>query len=752
MKLNFKISSLLGLMLLAVPFSSLADDYTTARPRLLLTAEGVEKIKASQGTIPAFDASVAEVKASADNALSSEIVVPPPVDSGGGYSHEQHKQNYYSMYHCGIMYQLTGQAEYAEYVKAMLYEYAAMYPTLPLHPDPKAGARGRLFWQTLNENVWLVHTANAYDCVYEYFTEAERKHVEDNLFRPMAEFLSRGNEANMHDFNRIHNHGTWATTGVGLIGYVLGDKEIVDRSLYGLNGKGDEGGFIKQLDLLFSPDGYFTEGAYYQRYAIWPFVVFGQVIDHNQPELNIFNYRDGILKTATRTIIDQSYDRVLFTPNDALEKTLDAQEIVNAINASYKSDPSDKELLSIAESQKKFVVSDAGLFTAAAIHNGEAEPFVFKSRLLGDGPEGKDGALAIIRASEADPVGLAIVFKATSHGLSHGHFDKLSFALYDNKAAVMQDYGAVRFMNIEPKSGGGYTSENNTYAKQTISHNTVVVDQKSHFGGDINVSSNYAPRINFYGDKGEGDKADVQIVSAYIDTAAEGVAMNRTMAIIRKEGEHPIVVDIFKVDSEEEHTYDLPFYYTGHLVESNFPIVRNTTRLEPFGDSHGYQHLWLEGQGNLEAGQGNIAMFKWVLGNRFYSVNTIADENTTFSQVRAGANDPNNNLRNETAIVIREQKPSHTFVSTIEPHGLYDLVMEITADFDSRVAHLETVVDTADHTVVVITMKTGIEYTLCVQNAGSEQEADAQNTVKGSNGKQYTWTGDYALFTQLATK
>ena len=30
----------------------------------------------------------------------------------------------------------------------------------------------------------------------------------------------------------------------------------------------------RQICHLFSPDGYYTEGAYYQRYAIWPFVVF----------------------------------------------------------------------------------------------------------------------------------------------------------------------------------------------------------------------------------------------------------------------------------------------------------------------------------------------------------------------------------------------------------------------------------------------------------------------------------------------
>jgi len=111
----------------------------------------------------------------------------------------------------------------------------------------------------------------------------------------MAEFISNGNANNYAVFNKMHNHGTWATASVGMIGYAMGDKNLVEKALYGSN-KDGKAGFIRQLDVLFSPDGYFTEGPYYQRYAIWPFMTFAQVIQNQQPELNIFNYRNGILK------------------------------------------------------------------------------------------------------------------------------------------------------------------------------------------------------------------------------------------------------------------------------------------------------------------------------------------------------------------------------------------------------------------------------------------------------------------------
>ena len=58
---------------------------------------------------------------------------------------------------------------------------------------------------------------------------------------------------------------------VGMIGFAMNREDYVKKALYGSDGTGKRGGFIRQMDYLFSPDGYFTEGAYYQRYAIWYF-------------------------------------------------------------------------------------------------------------------------------------------------------------------------------------------------------------------------------------------------------------------------------------------------------------------------------------------------------------------------------------------------------------------------------------------------------------------------------------------------
>ena len=68
------------------------------RPCLLLTQDGVAALRAEMGKNPLVDKAFAQAKAVADKAVSEPVVVPQPLDVGGGYSHEKHKENYMQMY------------------------------------------------------------------------------------------------------------------------------------------------------------------------------------------------------------------------------------------------------------------------------------------------------------------------------------------------------------------------------------------------------------------------------------------------------------------------------------------------------------------------------------------------------------------------------------------------------------------------------------------------------------------------------
>ena len=92
-----------------------------------------------------------------------------------------------------------------------------------------------------------------------------------------------------------------------------------------------------------------------------------------------------------------------------------------------------------------------------------------------------------------------IVFKYASHGLSHGHYDRLAFSFYNIGQEIIQDYGLVRYVNVEQKGGGNYLPENTSWAKQSIAHNTLVKDRRSHFNGNYKASSS-APSSKFFYD------------------------------------------------------------------------------------------------------------------------------------------------------------------------------------------------------------------------------------------------------------
>ena len=277
---------------------------------------------------PLYRAEMALAEGFVSDMMASGVVVPVPADPGGGYTHEQHKRNYRAIYLAGQLYRITGDRAYADYVRDMLLAYAELYPTLGEHPAKANQNVGRLFWQVLNDAVWLVHAVQGYADVRDTLSAADRAAIDDRVFRRAAHFLSVESQAT---FDRIHNHATWATAGVGMTGYLLDDRDMVDRALLGSDKTGNTG-FLRQTELLFSPDGYYTEGPYYQRYALMPFMVFADAIARNDPERGIFAHHDGILLKALRTTIQLTYGGYFFPFNDAIrDKSLNTDELYHGV-------------------------------------------------------------------------------------------------------------------------------------------------------------------------------------------------------------------------------------------------------------------------------------------------------------------------------------------------------------------------------------------------------------------------------------
>ena len=745
MKLNKIKATLMALMMLIIPLELQSKEH----PKLILTKAGVETIRKSLGQVPLFDASVASTKQQVDIEIALGIDTPIPTDYSGGYTHERHKKNFVIAQKAGALYQILDDDKYAEYVRDMLFQYEAMYKDLPVHPKPRSYARGKLFWQCLNDSNWLLYMAQAYDSIYTFLSEEERQRLNQNLFRPFADFISIGNP---QFYNRIHNHSTWGNAAVGMIGLVMDDQELIDRALYGIEDDGlevglkdDDGGFIKvegqktgflaNLENPFSPDGYYTEGPYYQRYAMYPFLIFALAMDNVKPELKVFQHKDGVLLKAVNALLNLSDAEGNFFPLNDAQKGMSyfSASLVTAVDIAYHYGDQNPQLLSVAEKQGQVLLDQSGLSVAVALRDGKAQPFVKQSINLSDGAEGDEGGVAVLRYGVED---LAVVFKYAAQGLSHGHYDKLSFSLYDRGDEVIQDYGLVRFVNIGQKGGGNYLKENQSWAKQTIAHNSLTQDQTSHFKGKYEIGSQHHSELHFFDDS----RADVQVVSAREANAYPGTEMHRTMAIIKPENfATPLVLDIMKVTSEAKHQYDLPFYFMGQVLQTNFDYEIPSS-LAPLGDSDGYQHLYLEGKGKPSS---DSTQFNWLVEGKFYTLTSATNVTDELLFARVGAQDPEFNLRRDAALIFRRKEVGDSlFVSVIEPHGRYSPVSELSVNPKSNMAALKVAFDTEAYTAVVIETLDNKSSLFIVANR--DPATSAKHHLK-IGGKHYSWLGPYHL-------
>ncbi len=703
---------------------------STASPGLAATSPTVASSGGDEATVllpPLFQSELERAQDFIDNMIVQGVVVPVPKDPGGGYTHEQHKRNFRALYQGGQLFRITGDERYRKYVRDMLLEYADLYPTLGDHPAKANQNVGRLFWQVLNDAMWLVHAVQGYRDIRHTLSDFERERIDNSVFRPAAHFLSVESQ---RTFDRIHNHATWATAGVGMTGYLLGDQDMVERALLGSD-KSGEAGFLRQTELLFSPDGYYTEGPYYQRFALLPFAVFAGDIQRNDPKRRIFEHRDGILQKAITTTIQLTYGGYFFPFNDAIrDKSLNTAELYEAVAIAYgvSGDPG---LLSIAEWQGRTVLTENGLVLAQDLTDGKAEPFDFKSMLLSDGPQGNQGAVAILRHGQG-PMHTALVAKNSSQGMGHGHFDKLSWQLYDNGHEIVRDYGATRFLNIEAKEGGRYLPENESWAKQTIAHNALVVNGSSHFDGDQKLADRHAPAQLHFSSSPELQISVASIDSAYPDQA---VSMTRSLAMLDIDGlDAPVVIDVIRAEGEGELQFDLPLHYSGHIMETGFEVERNLAARPVLGDDKGYQHIWVDGVARPAI---ENAFMTWIMDGRFYTYRFVPEDGSEVILGESGANDPNFNLRREPLVIQRTSGSDRaTFISALESHGLYDGATEQTVGSRSFIRSLRHVRD-GKNDLVIVESNSGAKTALAISY---DNDPDRQHRV-AFDGQTISWIG-----------
>lgn len=702
-------------------------------PITFFTKTDAADVKKNLNAYPVLAQSYNEIKAQVDAYIGKEVDVPFPKDAAGGYTHDKHKANYTLMFNSGMLYNITGDAKYATLVKDMLLKYAVLNPTLKNHPQATSASPGRIFWQALNDANWMVYAGMAYDLVYNSLSIADRKKIEDGAFKPEVDYFTKDLK---EWFDRLHNHSVWACAGVGIIGIASNNQDYIDMALKGAD-KNGKSGFIAQMDNLFSPDGYYTEGPYYVRYAILPYILFANALNNTNPSLKIFEHRNSILQKALMTCLQQTNtDGVFFPMNDAIkEKDYTTNEIVTAINIAWSVYGSNDGLLTIAKKQNRVMLNKGGTSIAAALSKNKNIPayYPYKTIESADGVKGNEGGISVLRNGKGNAL-TSLIFKYASQGLGHGHFDRLNINLFDKGNEILQDYGSARFIGIEQKYGGRYLPENTAYAAQTIAHNTIAVDETSHFEGNSDLGEKSHAQKLF----SDITKPTALVVSAKEEKAYKNVGLQRTVYMLELPTGKKLTVDIFNATSADEHQYDLPFQYNGQFINTSFKYSANTKKQETLGTKNGYQFIWKEAEATAAD---TTIQFTFLNKNTYYTVSSLVQGTAEIFFTRSGANDPSFNVRREPSYIIRKKGKNQSFINVIEIHGKYDPINEFSVNAYAEVNQIKLLQNDEEFSVATF-MVAGKKVWIAQCNRDFEKNKNHSLII---NNVKMEWAGPYTI-------
>lgn len=449
----------------------------------------------------------------------------------------------------GLASLFTDKDVYAQKALEILVKYADIYDTYPMiNPRGQAHSNGaRIYDQTLNEAIWLVSMSWAYDLILgaNVGTEAERKHVEENLIRPSVQTIRK------YKTNLISNWQTWHNAGMLAAGLCLRDQEIIDHALLA------DGGYFYQLEHSIKEEGMQYEGSWsYHFYALHAFLKTAEI--GHQSGLNMYGHEP--LRRALLLPLQMAM------PNGKLPAIHDGTEWAPSTTyyeyaAARYDDPAFEDFLA----QHKRAGWEALLM---GIVDPEPHPTRLQSVVL------QDSGLAVLRQG-----GSYLLLDFGEHGGGHGHYDKLNIVYFAQGEVVASDPG--RFWPYAHR----FQRE---YYKRTLAHNTVAVDGLNQAEATGRIVEHHF-----------GDKYD--LIVAQCDTAYPGVEMTRTVAMGAD-----WLVDRFDVKSATPHTYEWIWHVRGQetlpkaavetTIEGEDTAYHYLEDVSSFETKKSWEMTWILGQ------------------------------------------------------------------------------------------------------------------------------------------------------------
>jgi oligo-alginate lyase len=476
----------------------------------------------------------------------------------------------------GLAFRFSGQKIYAEKAAAILKEYAHVYPSYALHDiNGKTGPNGgKAFAQTLDESIWLIKIAWAYDLARGAgaLTEVEKRDIETNVLRASAAVVMKAHK------EPTLNIQSWINSAVAAVGFTLNDEALVHEAIDGPIG------FRYQMK-TFVQEGFWSEGAWgYQFYAMRALTMLGQMASRHG--INLWKQEPNLIALFHSPLGVVLPDGKLPAFNDSGSPDLYEQDFLYEVAYAATRDPT---MLTVIEHGTR---SDREAFLFGVEHLPATSAPKLASGLFAD------AGYATLRASRSD---LTVVMKFGPHGGAHGHYDKLNFVLF----------AKGKTLAIDPGTHPYGIPVHREWDSQTIAHNTISVDEQRQA----------AATGKLLGWKsGDGWTA----VSASSGSAYTSANLRRTILLT---SEYVLVLDHCDSADGKPHTFDWAYHNVG---EGTLSDGLKTTPFH-FDAANGYQRL-----SNVTAGKTSDAIrIRYHSAEVVTSKRAVGESNSTPSTYRS---------------------------------------------------------------------------------------------------------------------
>lgn len=438
----------------------------------------------------------------------------------------------------GLAHRLTGKAAYAQRAAAILTSFAGVYMSNRVH-DNKWGSSaqtatpsksgGRLLSQTLDESYWLITFLSAYDSVAAsgQLTVAQRVDIEHNLIRPAVAKIQQ------YDAGKS-NWQAWHNAAIGAAGYALEVKPWITAALSGSHGFG----FHMKSSML--ADGFWYEGSIgYHLYTLSAYRWLALAARHLGQNL----YKQGLDKMVRAPLLMALPDLTFPKLNDGGTGGLSSMRGALEAAAALTGDKDATAALRLLYNDQKLSrSSEEALLLGASLGTGASTtfpPFDFTAT-----------GYAVLRGG-AGAGRSYLGLDYGPHGGGHGHTDKLQLLLYGGGALQLPDMGTTAYRL--PYHAG--------FFKQTLAHNTVMLDEKSQAKGNET-----ARKVGRFSHIALPSGPSLGLVQATVGSDVFGTGNSVTRAVLLVDGDHAL--DQVQVTAPAAKTTDLIYHGAGRLTVS----------------------------------------------------------------------------------------------------------------------------------------------------------------------------------------